>query len=63
MLTQKQTQTAQPFGQVIAESADGIDVLTGDGVLRITELQAEGKRRMSVADFLNASSLLGKVLN
>ena len=36
--------------------------LTGEGVLRIIELQAEGKRRMSVADFLNANSLLGQQL-
>ena len=49
-------------GKVTAESARGIDVATGDGVLRITELQAEGKRKMLVADFLNANSLLGQVL-
>jgi methionyl-tRNA formyltransferase len=49
-------------GCVIAESADGVDVFTGDGILRITELQTEGKRRMSVADFLNANSLLKKRL-
>lgn len=49
-------------GKVIAESVEGIDVMTGEGGLRITELQAEGKRRMSAADFLNASSLLGQVL-
>ena len=49
-------------GKVIAESVAGIDVLTGEGVLRITELQAEGKRRMSAADFLNANSLLDQLL-
>jgi len=49
-------------GEVVAESSQGIDVVTGDGLLRITELQAEGKRRMPVADFLNANSLLGQVL-
>ncbi|NOQ87853.1 MAG: methionyl-tRNA formyltransferase, partial [Gammaproteobacteria bacterium] len=49
-------------GTVIAESAAGIDVATGAGVLRITELQAEGKRRMSAADFLNANTLLNQVL-
>lgn len=52
-------------GTVIAEAAGdvaGIDVLTGDGVLRITRLQAEGKRQMSAADFLNAGSMLGQQL-
>jgi len=49
-------------GEVIAESAQGIDVVTGDGVLRITRLQAEGKRQMPAADFLNANSLLHQVL-
>lgn len=50
-------------GRVIAESADGIDVITGDGVLRITELQAEGKRKMSAVDFLNANSLRDQLLD
>lgn len=49
-------------GKVVVESVRGIDVVTGEGLLRITELQAEGKRRMPVADFLNANSLLGQVL-
>ena len=49
-------------GKVIAESAQGIDIATGAGVLRITQLQAEGKRRMSVADFLNANSLADQTL-
>ena len=49
-------------GLVLAESAKGIDVVTGEGVLRITQLQPEGKRKMPVADFLNASSLLNQIL-
>ena len=49
-------------GTVIAESVAGIDVATLAGVLRITELQAEGKRRMLVADFLNANTLVNQVL-
>ena len=50
-------------GRVIAESSAGIEVVTGDGVLCITRLQAEGKRQMSVADFLNANSLLDQTLS
>ena len=49
-------------GTVIAESTKGIDVATGDGVLRITQLQPEGKRCMSAADFLNANTLLQQTL-
>jgi methionyl-tRNA formyltransferase len=49
-------------GQVLAESAKGIDVVTGEGVLRITQLQPEGKRKMKAADFLNANSLLSQIL-
>ena len=52
----------RPPGTVVSESVIGIDVVTGEGLLRITELQAEGKRKMSVADFLNANSLLNQVL-
>lgn len=62
-LIENENNTADSMpGKVIAESASGIDVATGDGILRITEIQAEGKRRMSVSDFLNASTLLGKTL-
>lgn len=50
------------YGKVIAESSAGIDVVCGDGVLRITRLQPEGKRQMSVADFLNANSLINQSL-
>jgi methionyl-tRNA formyltransferase len=50
-------------GKVVAESEKGIDVITGNGVLRITQLQAEGKRKMSAADFLNANSLRHQILN
>jgi len=49
-------------GTVVAESSQGIDVVTGEGLLRITELQAEGKRKMAVADFLNANSLIDQIL-
>jgi methionyl-tRNA formyltransferase len=63
VLPQDSTATDVQAGRVIAETARGIDVATGDGVLRITQLQAEGKRQMSAADFLNANSLLGQTLS
>ena len=48
-----------PPGKVIAESKDGIDIATGNGVLRILSLQLPGGKRLSAAQFLNGRSLLG----
>lgn len=44
-------------GTVLSAGRDGIDVATGEQVLRVLELQRPGKRRMSAADYLNAGSL------
>jgi methionyl-tRNA formyltransferase len=41
-------------GSLLSAGPNGIDIATADGVLRILELQAEGGRRMSAGDFLNA---------
>ncbi len=41
-------------GSVVAASAEGIEVATGGGRLRIRELQREGGRRISARDWLNA---------
>lgn len=41
-------------GSVLRATTQGIDVACGEGVLRVLEIQPAGKRRMSVADFLNA---------
>jgi len=41
-------------GSLVATHRDAIDVATGDGVLRIHELQREGGRRVAVRDWLNA---------
>lgn len=54
--------TSQAPGAVVATSADGIDVATGDRLLRITQLQPQGKRAMSARDFLNAHRLQGSRL-
>jgi len=41
-------------GTVLSSGKHGIDVATGDGVLRLLELQRPGKRRMAAHDYLNA---------
>lgn len=47
-------------GSVVAESAQGIDVQTGKGVLRLLSLQPAGKKAMPVAAFINGRSLVGQ---
>jgi methionyl-tRNA formyltransferase len=49
-------------GEVLDSGKAGIDVATGDGVLRITQLQMPGKRAMSAAEFLNAHAVEDVVL-
>ena len=46
------------YGQVIAESAEGIDVQAKNGTVRLLELQMPGKKRMMVKDFIHGQSLL-----
>jgi methionyl-tRNA formyltransferase len=56
------TKTSATPGTVIAASAEGIDVATGDGVLQLTRVQAAGRKAMPVADFLKANRPEGAVL-
>lgn len=59
----RKTPAAAPPGTVINLSAQGMEVATGAGSLLLTELQAEGGRRMAAADFLNAhDSACGQTL-
>ena len=44
-------------GTIIQIDHDGIDIATGDGVIRVLTLQAPGKKAMPVRDFLNAHAL------
>ena len=43
-----------PPGSVVSARADGVDVATGDGVLRVLSVQRAGGRRIDVRDWLNA---------
>ena len=44
-------------GQVLAVGADGILVQTGEGVLRLTELQRPGGKRLAAAEFLRGQRI------
>ena len=44
-------------GAIIAVAKDSFDILTGNGVLRMKELQLEGKRKMTTEEFLRGFSL------
>ncbi|WP_107853183.1 methionyl-tRNA formyltransferase [Oceanimonas marisflavi] len=48
-----QSTSAAP-GTILAAGKNGIDVATGDGVLRLLSLQTPGKKAMSCQDLLNA---------
>ncbi len=56
-------QPANLPGTVLAVDGSGITVACGEGVLRLTELQRAGGKRLAVADFLRGFSVLpGAVL-
>jgi methionyl-tRNA formyltransferase len=43
-------------GQVLQANVQGLDVATGDGVLRLLQLQKPGGKRLGVADFLRGGA-------
>jgi methionyl-tRNA formyltransferase len=49
-------------GHVIAEAKQGIDVVCGEGTLRLKRLQLPGGKPLSAAEFLNGRSLDGAAL-
>lgn len=46
-------------GLILSASADGVDIATGEGVLRVTSLQLEGKRVMTSGEFIAGHKLAG----
>ncbi len=54
--------TSAPPATLLRATRDGIDMATGDGVLRILELQRAGGRRIAARDYLNARPALKTAL-
>lgn len=44
-------------GEILTVNRDSIDVATGQGTLRLHQVQVPGKRAMPTADFLNANNM------
>lgn len=49
-----------PIGQIQAVSRAGIDIATGEGLLRILNLQQAGGKAIAVRDFLNSRPQFGR---
>ncbi|MCK5918275.1 MAG: methionyl-tRNA formyltransferase [Cocleimonas sp.] len=49
------------IGEVIAESKQGIEIVTGEGSVLITRLQLPNAKKLDVKDFINGKSLLGVI--
>ena len=49
-------------GRVVRTGPDGIDVATGDGLLRILRLQMPGRRVVAAREFINATDPAGRIL-
>ena len=51
----------EPAGTIVAAGADGIDVTTGAGLLRVQSLQWPGGRVLTAAEAANGRALVGQV--
>lgn len=56
-MTLSKEQRQQEFGTIVTVEKDKFGILTGEGILVVRELQLEGKRRMTVEEFLRGASL------
>ena len=52
-----ETTSTQPAGTVLHVGPEGVDVATGRGVVRLTELQRPGGKRLPAADFLRGAAV------
>ncbi len=52
----KEAKTFEP-GTIVTVGKDSFDILTGEGALRVQELQLEGKRKMTAEEFLRGFKL------
>lgn len=50
-------------GEMILLEKLGVDVMAGDGLVRITQLQPAGKKPMSAYDFCQSRNVIGKTLH
>lgn len=51
------------FGTVLGLSAQGLDIAAGGGVLRVTQIQVPGKKRVEIKEYLKGNSIeIGTVL-
>lgn len=56
-------ETDQKDGTVVAAADEGIDIVAGGGILRVTEIQMPGKKRVAVKAYLKGNSIeIGTVL-
>ncbi|HOC45336.1 MAG: methionyl-tRNA formyltransferase [Syntrophorhabdaceae bacterium] len=63
-MTDEAASSGQSPGTIVAVTRSGIDVATGKGLLTITELQLENKKRMKAYDFSRGyRDLRGNMLN
>ncbi|MCP4715948.1 MAG: methionyl-tRNA formyltransferase, partial [Deltaproteobacteria bacterium] len=52
-----QKSTGGTPGEVVGVSGSGIEVAAGSGMLLLAEVQLEGKKKMSAADFIKGHRL------
>jgi methionyl-tRNA formyltransferase len=49
-------------GQIVGAGNGTVDVQTGEGILRLAEVQLPGRKRMPAAEFARGYALVGKIL-